>query len=194
MRVAGEMGESFPLKAIVSVNNPFDLWLSINLMRGKPYEKHLAAELKKNLLLPDARRMSEDEKRVFAEMVNMYGIDLDKVKKAETWREIDEEFTIKVHRGFKTAAAYYNAASCLMRVHDIKVPTLVLHSKDDPIIPIDCVPKQECYLNPNIITAITRRGAHVCFFMGADGKRRWYTHASAEFLENVLAVLNEQEF
>jgi predicted alpha/beta-fold hydrolase len=53
MRIAGEMGANFPLRAIVSVNNPFDLWLSINLMRGKPYEKHLAAELKKNLLLPD---------------------------------------------------------------------------------------------------------------------------------------------
>ena len=137
--------------------------------------------------------MSDEEKKVFAEMVNMYGINLDKLKQAETWRAIDEEFTIKVHRRFKTAAAYYNEASCLMRVHDIKVPTLVLHSKDDPIIPIDCVPKQECYHNPNIITAITRRGAHVCFFMGTDGKRRWYTHASAEFLENALDVLNETD-
>jgi predicted alpha/beta-fold hydrolase len=53
MRIAGEMGKNFPLRAIVSVNNPFDLWLSINLMREKPYEKYLAAELKKNLLLPD---------------------------------------------------------------------------------------------------------------------------------------------
>ena len=42
MRLAGQMKEHFPLKAIVAVNNPFDLWLSINLMRGSHYEKHLA--------------------------------------------------------------------------------------------------------------------------------------------------------
>lgn len=47
---AAEMTE-FPLKAIVAVNNPFDIWLSINLMRGKVYEKHLANELKRNLVL-----------------------------------------------------------------------------------------------------------------------------------------------
>ena len=37
-RVAGDMKDDFPLKAMVSVNNPFDLWSTINLMRGKVYE------------------------------------------------------------------------------------------------------------------------------------------------------------
>jgi len=50
MKIAAEMPE-FPLKAIVSVNNPFDIWLSINLMRGKIYEKFLAVELRKNLVI-----------------------------------------------------------------------------------------------------------------------------------------------
>jgi predicted alpha/beta-fold hydrolase len=46
MRVAGEQGYRFPLEAMVSLNNPFDLWLAINLMRDTPYEKFLAKELK----------------------------------------------------------------------------------------------------------------------------------------------------
>jgi predicted alpha/beta-fold hydrolase len=46
MRVAGEQGDRFPLEAMVSLNNPFDLWLAINLMRDTPYEKFLANELK----------------------------------------------------------------------------------------------------------------------------------------------------
>lgn len=50
MRNAAEM-QDFPLKAIVAVNNPFDIWLSINLMRGKIYEKHLANELKSSLVI-----------------------------------------------------------------------------------------------------------------------------------------------
>ena len=50
MKIAAEMPE-FPLLAIVSINNPFDIWLSINLMRGKIYEKHLAKELLRNLVI-----------------------------------------------------------------------------------------------------------------------------------------------
>ncbi len=46
MRVAGEQRDRFPLEAMVSLNNPFDLWLAINLMRDTPYEKFLAKELK----------------------------------------------------------------------------------------------------------------------------------------------------
>jgi hypothetical protein len=45
--VAGEQGEKFPLEALVSLNNPFDVWLAINLMRNTPYELALAVELKK---------------------------------------------------------------------------------------------------------------------------------------------------
>ena len=55
MRVAGEQKEQFPLEAMVSFNNPFDIWLAINLMRNTPYEKYLARELRKNILIrPDA--------------------------------------------------------------------------------------------------------------------------------------------
>jgi predicted alpha/beta-fold hydrolase len=51
MKLAGEMGDELKVDAIVAFNNPFDIWLSINLMRGKPYEKFLARELRKNLVL-----------------------------------------------------------------------------------------------------------------------------------------------
>ncbi len=46
LRVAGEQGDLCPLQAMVSLNNPFDVWLAINLMRNTPYEKFLAKELK----------------------------------------------------------------------------------------------------------------------------------------------------
>jgi predicted alpha/beta-fold hydrolase len=66
MRVAGEQGEKFPLDAMVSFNNPFDVWLSINLMRNTPYEKFLAREMRKNIMIrPSA---SEEEKKIFEQM------------------------------------------------------------------------------------------------------------------------------
>ena len=66
MRVAGEQGQKFPLDAMVSFNNPFDVWLSINLMRNTPYEKFLAREMRKNIMIrPSA---SEQEKKIFEQM------------------------------------------------------------------------------------------------------------------------------
>jgi predicted alpha/beta-fold hydrolase len=53
LRHAGIQKENFPLEAMVSLNNPFDIWFAINLMRGKPYEKFLAIELRKNTVVRD---------------------------------------------------------------------------------------------------------------------------------------------
>ena len=50
VRAAGMQGQKFPLKAIAAVNNPFDLWLAINLMRGSAYEKNLCKELIRSLI------------------------------------------------------------------------------------------------------------------------------------------------
>jgi predicted alpha/beta-fold hydrolase len=108
--------------------------------------------------------MSTAEKQIYSEMESTYGTNFQTLSQVETWRQFDEEFTIKAHKHFACAAAYYNAGSCLSHIAGIKVPTLVIHSQDDPIVPVDCVPIDECLANPNIITALTLRGGHVCYF------------------------------
>lgn len=97
-------------------------------------------------------------------MVKKYGINFEEIKHIETWKEFDDKFTLRVHPNFKTVAEYYYASSCLNKVKDIKVPTMVIHSKDDPIIPIDCLPIDECIANDKIIVGIVRKGGHVCYF------------------------------
>lgn len=130
---------------------------------------------------------------VYLEMIRKFNLDIEKLRKIETWRDFDEEFTIKTHPKFACAAQYYHEASCLSTVQNVNVPTLVLHSQDDPIVPVDCVPVDECLANPKIITALTKRGGHVCYFMGSDGAKRWYTYACAEFLDSVLKQLETQD-
>ena len=65
LRVAADMPD-FPLEVIVSVNNPFDIWLSINLMRGKIYEKYLSRDVRDKILIRPP--ISETEMRVRQEM------------------------------------------------------------------------------------------------------------------------------
>jgi predicted alpha/beta-fold hydrolase len=97
-------------------------------------------------------------------MIEKYKIDLDVLKHVESWKAFDDNFTLHIHPNYKTVSDYYYNSSCLTKVRGIKVPTLVIHSKDDPIVPIDCLPMDECLANENIIVGIVRSGGHVCYF------------------------------
>lgn len=80
---------------MVSFNNPFDVWLSINLMRGSLYEKHLAIELRKNILIRDVT--SVDERKILNEMEKKFNFSFESLRNTESWNEIDDIVTLKAH-------------------------------------------------------------------------------------------------
>ena len=166
LRVAGEQGDKCPLQAMVSLNNPFDVWLAINLMRNTPYEKYLAEELKRQLLFKEG--MPAAEKAVFDQMRQRYNLNFEEIQRAKSWKEWDEAYTMKIFTAYKSLGDYYLAASSLPKVKLITKPTLVIHSRDDPIVPIDCLPVRECTENPNMIVGIVEKGGHVCYFQGVQ--------------------------
>ena len=55
---------------------------------------------------------------------------------------------------------YADKASSYHVIKDIKVPTLYLMSKDDPIIRFD-FPKEGFQINPNVALATTEGGGHI---------------------------------
>jgi predicted alpha/beta-fold hydrolase len=114
MRVAGEQGDKFPLDAMVSINNPFDIWLSINLMRNTPYEKFLAREMRKNIMFRPST--SEQERKIFEQMEKKFGFTFEELTHTESWAEFDSKITLKIYPGHKTVADFYYAASCLSKV------------------------------------------------------------------------------
>jgi predicted alpha/beta-fold hydrolase len=97
-------------------------------------------------------------------MKKIYGLNFDEIKHIESWKAFDDKFTIKVFTQFKSVADYYYEGSSFSVVKDIKVPTMVIHSKDDPIIPFECLPIDECTANSNIIVGVVNSGGHVCYF------------------------------
>lgn len=64
-------------------------------MRGSPYEKFLARELRKNTIIRN--NPTEKELEVFKEIQEKFNLDFEKLKKVETWRDFDRELTIKIH-------------------------------------------------------------------------------------------------
>jgi predicted alpha/beta-fold hydrolase len=93
-------------------------------------------------------------------------------RRPRTLWEFDNEFTAVVC-GFGTAEAYYREASSAPFMPNIQIPTLVLASRDDPLIPP--APLSAVRLPPAVRVHWTDRGGHLGFVGrgGVDPDRRW---------------------
>mgnify|MGYP003695121781 CR=1 FL=1 len=117
LRLAGDMKGDFPLKAMVSISNPFDFWKCINRMRGNVYERFLIGNLRQFLIFRDP--LSEQEQENFSKARENFGLNPETIKKVTTWHEWDARFTAKVIPGFKSSSQYYAKASCTKQVSQI---------------------------------------------------------------------------
>ena len=86
--------------------------------------------------------------------------------------EFDDKFTAVVC-GFGTADNYYRRASSLGLIPRIRIPTLILASRDDPMIPSAALEGAE--LPAAVQVHLTDRGGHLGFVgrAGVDPDRRW---------------------
>jgi len=86
-----------------------------------------------------------------------------------TLRELDDRFTAPL-AGYADALDYYQHASAASRLRQIPIPTLVLSSEDDPIVPITSL--RQAAWSTACRLAITRHGGHVGY-IGGRQQTRW---------------------
>jgi len=68
------------------------------------------------------------------------------------------------------------------------VPTVILHSRDDPFLPRDAIPTDAIRSNPHLVPAFTESGGHVGFLAGTPWHPRlWADEEAARFLCGQLA-------
>jgi predicted alpha/beta-fold hydrolase len=86
--------------------------------------------------------------------------------------DFDNEFTAVVC-GFGTADTYYREASSAQYICSIRIPTLIVASRDDPMIPPDALAAVN--LPPSVRLHMTSHGGHLGFVGrgGVDPDRRW---------------------
>lgn len=110
---------------------------------------------------------------------------LDRIRAARSIRDFDEVLTAPLH-GFGGAADYYRRSSSASFLGGIQVPTLLIHSMDDPFLPPDAVPTQAMTANPALHPVLTDRGGHVGFVSGSLARPRfWAEESAARFLAGV---------
>ena len=109
--------------------------------------------------------------------------DTSRLRGIRTVREFDSRYTAP-HNGFRDAADYYARASAAPLLSKICLPTLILHSKDDPLVPSDPLTRPDVRSNPWIVPWITERGGHVGYLGSTpepDPDDRWAENRLIQF-------------
>jgi hypothetical protein len=112
------------------------------------------------------------------------------LKHVHSVRDFDEHITAR-YMGFAGAADYYDKASSAHVLDKIAIPTLVIHSGDDPFVAISAESQSKLRDNPNVTFLHTKHGGH-CAFIGEEdvegsGDGRWAERKVVEFIAQVEA-------
>jgi len=183
LKFLGESGESVRtyVEAAVAISVPFDLSAGARSLlrpRGRLYAAFLLRKL---------RRKVEAKRRIMPPTVNV-----SKAMAARTFRDFDDAATAPLH-GFASAEDYYRRSSSSRFLEEIRVPTFLLHSADDPFLPPTCIPRPAVEANPHLVAAFTARGGHVGFVSGNSPFQPtfWAEREATRFLAGHLRALGD---
>jgi predicted alpha/beta-fold hydrolase len=176
LKYLGEEGEAAPVRAAVAVSVPYDLAAGVRALERSFMGRFYTRIFVKSLV---AKALAKSD--LIADRC-----DLERVRAARSFWDFDDAATAPLH-GFRDAGDYYERSSSARFLARIRVPTLLLHARDDPFLPEHAVPFAAIRANPRITAAITRRGGHVGFLGGRPwAPTFWAEEEAARFLAGVL--------
>ncbi|MDE2091838.1 MAG: hydrolase [Gammaproteobacteria bacterium] len=169
----GESPHANRLVTGVAVSVPFDL-----ADASRAIEMGMSRIYKWSLL----GRMRRSSIRKFRQ-VNA-PIPLPNIEKIRSFREFDEKLTAPLH-GYRDADDYYMRCSSRFFLKNIRIPTLILHSADDPFMSPASVPREN-ELSPAVTLELSHKGGHVGFVNGS------LLHPNMWLGERICAHLRER--
>lgn len=151
LKAAGELGANYSaLKAVAAVSPAIDLALSVQAIE-RPENR-----LYHHWFLRALKRKIAEKHRLFPKLY-----DLSKLPAVTSLRLFDDIYTAP-SGGYGRAADYYARASAKLVVPQIAIPTLIITSKDDPLVPFSMFAQCE-NMNPNVHVLSTQHGGHAAF-------------------------------
>jgi len=182
LKLTGELGShaSDLIQGAVAVSTPLDLGACAVALKQKKnylYDSRFLARLKERI-----------EKR-YRQAPHLYS--LEPMKNVRNVWDFDNLYTGPLF-GFGDADGYYGTQSSKNFIGKIEVPTLVIHAKDDPLIPFYVYDNPALESNPFIQFEPTEYGGHVGFI--ARGQPRfWLDHRIVAWLNEERRVYFEKE-
>jgi uncharacterized protein len=170
----GESPNTHRLVTGIAVSVPFDL-----ADASRVIETGFSRLYKWNLL----GRMKRSSIAKFSEIKAPYP--LPDIRRIRTFRQFDDQLTAPLH-GYKHADDYYRSCSARYFMKNINVPTLVLHSADDPFMSPASIPSPG-ELSESVTLELSQLGGHVGFVAGSVFKpRMWLLDRISRHLQQVL--------
>lgn len=105
------------------------------------------------------------------------------IENIKTLREFDDLVTAPLH-GFKNTDDYWTRASSKPHLIGIRIPTLLIHARNDPFLPETALPTP-AEVSSSVTLEFSNEGGHVGFTSGSfPGKHTWLP-------ERILAFFSE---
>jgi len=154
---------SNPLHSALAVSAPLNLAACstrIDQDFSRAYRNHLLAELSQYFERKHQHLITKSPAQAEILAATPYS------KKFASFWDFDHHIVAPLH-GFNSAADYYQRCSGLQFLPNIRTPTHILISRDDPFLSADSLPSAE-QLSPAVTLEISEYGGHVGFIGGRD--------------------------
>ena len=178
LKLLGEWGDDYPphILAAATISPLVDLtasWQILDSSSNRLYRWYYVSRL---------RRLALER----ADALSSY-LDVERLRQVRTIREFDEAFTVPLS-GYQDVFEYYSESSAVSRLGQIRVPTLLVHSRDDPLLPWRPLASPAVEKNPRLMLALSERGGHGAFIEGArrDIDRSWAENRVMDFFRLVV--------
>ena len=169
LKYLGERKASAFIRKAAVFSVPMDLQSScekISRPANRVYSNRFVSSLKKKIRMK--ARMRND-------------LDTSKLARIKTLTEFDDAYTAPLH-GFRDAKDYYSQCSSIRFVNDIKTPTLIINTSNDPFLSQECFPAALLKGHPYVRLEILSRGGHVGFTQFNKNGLYWSEQRALEFL------------
>ena len=163
LKMAGENVDHVPpeLNRLIAINPPIDLGFCVDRFShgaSRAYDRYLAKVHYRRLLQSDSLIKHANHNA--------------SASRPHGQQEFDQWYTAKVW-GFETVEQFYAATSSIRTIPDIRIPTLLIASRDDPLVPVELFESLNSLNSINL--HLTDHGGHLGFIgrPGVDPDCRW---------------------
>lgn len=150
LKFLGGVGRHFPIRRAASVSAPIDLAESSRSLlrwRNFGYHRYIVTRLKRQCTAPGADLTRAERQSIL---------------RARSLWEFDDQFTAR-RNGYEGAEDYYRENAAKTYLGTIKHPTLLIHAKDDPFVPVGPYHEQRWGGNPKLNVLLPESGGHLGF-------------------------------
>ncbi|PIQ60429.1 MAG: alpha/beta hydrolase [Bacteroidetes bacterium CG12_big_fil_rev_8_21_14_0_65_60_17] len=173
LKYLGEQGDRALADAGVTFSVPCDLTTSAEVIERRENRIYL-------------KRFIRSMQAKVAEKASLFPglLDTEGLEKIVSFREFDDRYTAPLH-GFRDALDYWEKASCIHVLEDIRRPALLINAQDDSFLSPSCTPDSD---NPYLEVDTPRFGGHIGFVT-----RRGPYYTERRTLEFLARIWSERD-